>query len=68
MIEENKLIRSNGELEENDESLKNNYNVAYFDVLENNKYYISCPIGGQYDNIMFLSFIEENGSIISFRM
>lgn len=64
LIEENKLIRSNGELEENDESLKNAYNVAYFDVLENNKYYISCPIGGQYDNIMFLSFIEENGSII----
>lgn len=63
-IEENKLIRSNGELEENDESLKNAYNVAYFDVLENNKYYISCPIGGQYDNIMFLSFVEENGSII----
>lgn len=64
LIEENKLIRSNGELEENDESLKNAYNVAYFDVLENNKYYISCPIGGQYDNIMFLSFIKENGSII----
>lgn len=64
LIEENKLIRSNGELEENDESLKNAYNVAYFDVLENNKYYISCPIGGQYDNIMFLSVIEENGSII----
>lgn len=64
LIEENKLIRSNGELEENDESLKNAYNVAYFDVLENNKYYISCPIGGQYDNIMFLSFIEKNGSII----
>lgn len=64
LIEENKLIRSNGELEEKDESLKNSYNVAYFDVLENNKYYISCPIGGQYDNIMFLSFIEENGSII----
>lgn len=64
LIEENKLIRSNGELEENDESLKNDYNVAYFDVLENNKYYISCPIGGQYDNIMFLSFIERNGSII----
>ena len=63
LIEKNKLIRSNGELEENDESLKNSYNVAYFDVLENNKYYISCPIGGQYDNIMFLSFIEENGSI-----
>lgn len=64
LIEKNKLIRSNGELEENDESLKNDYNVAYFDVLENNKYYISCPIGGQYDNIMFLSFIEKNGSII----
>lgn len=64
LIEENKLIRSNGELEENDESLKNAYNVAYFDVLENNRYYISCPIGGQYDNIMFLSFIEKNGSII----
>lgn len=64
LIEENKLIRSNGELEEKDESLKNAYNVAYFDVLENNKYYISCPIGGQYDNIMFLSFIEKNGSII----
>lgn len=64
LIEKNKLIRSNGELEEKDESLINCYNVAYFDVLENNKYYISCPIGGQYDNIMFLSFIEENGSII----
>ena len=64
LIEENKLIRSNGELEENDESLKNSYNVAYFDVLENNRYYISCPIGGQYNNIMFLSFIEKNGSII----
>ena len=64
LIEENKLIRSNGELEEKDESLKNAYNVAYFDVLENNKYYISCPIGGQYDNIMFLSFIGKNGSII----
>lgn len=64
LIEENKLIRSNGELEENDESLKNAYNVAYFDVLENNKYYISCPIGGQNDNIMFLSFIEKSGSII----
>ena len=64
LIEENKLIRSNGELEENDEALKNAYNVAYFDVLENNKYYILCPIGGQYDNIMFLSFIEKNGSII----
>lgn len=64
LIEENKLIRSNGELEEEDEFLKNSYNVAYFDVLEDNKYYISCPIGGQYYNIMFLSFIEKNGSII----
>jgi hypothetical protein len=64
LVEENKLIRSNGELEEKDESLKNSYNVAYFDVLENNKYYISCPIGGQYANLMFLSFIDENGSII----
>ena len=63
-IEENKLIRSNGLLETEREDYINAYNVAYFDVLQNKKYFISYPPGGQYYDIMFLALLDSSGNLI----